>query len=115
MDQLTSVFKFLATIINIIGVTILIFGFLKELIKYVITEFKEGILTTPLDAIQKIRCQLGIYILLALDFLIASDIILSIVDLSMQEIYKLSLTIVLRISMGYFLGKEIDALHLNKE
>ncbi len=114
MDQLTSVFKFLATIINIIGVTILIFGFLKELIKYVITEFKEGILTTPLDAIQKIRCQLGIYILLALDFLIASDIILSIVDLSMQEIYKLSLTIVLRISMGYFLGKEIDALHLNK-
>lgn len=115
MEYLVPVFKIIATVINIIGVVILIFGFLKELIKYLMTEFKEGVLSTPITEIQKIRCQLGIYILLALDFLIASDIILSIVELSMQELYKLSITIVLRIAMGYFLGKEIDDLHLNKE
>jgi uncharacterized membrane protein len=68
-------------------------------------------MSTPIRDIQKIRCQLGVYILLALDFLIASDIILSIIDLSMQELMKLSITIALRIAMGYFLGKEVDELH----
>jgi uncharacterized membrane protein len=28
--------------------------------------------------------------------------------LSMEELIKLSVTIVLRIAMGYFLGKEVD-------
>ncbi len=110
-----SIFKSIAEIINIIGITILVFGFAKELIKYLIVEFKEGVMFTPIRAIQKIRCQLGVYILLALDFLIASDIILSVVDLSMEELIKLSATITLRIAMGYFLGKEVDELHPNKE
>ena len=109
-----SVFKSIAEIMNIIGITILIFGFAKELIKYLIAEFKEGLMLTPISAIQKIRCQLGVYILLALDFLIASDIILSIVDLSMEELIKLSVTIALRIAMGYFLGREVDELEKNE-
>ena len=115
MDWIKEIFKSIAEIINIIGISILIFGFAKELFKYLIVEFKEGIMLTPIHAIQKIRCQLGVYILLALDFLIASDIILSIVDLSMEELIKLSATIALRIAMGYFLGKEIEELQLKNE
>ena len=114
MEVIKEGFKVIAEIINIIGITILIFGFAKELIKYLIAEFKNGIMLTPIRDIQKIRCQLGVYILLALDFLIASDIIMSIVDLSMEELIKLSATIALRIAMGYFLGKEIDELHPEK-
>ena len=111
MDSIMHIFKLIAEIINFIGISILIFGFAKELIKYLIVEFKEGVMVTPIHAIQKIRCQLGVYILLALDFLIASDIILSIVDLSIEELIKLSTTIVLRIAMGYFLGKEVEEIH----
>jgi uncharacterized membrane protein len=114
MEVIKEVFKMIAEIINIIGITILIFGFAKELIKYLIAEFKNGVMLTPIRDIQTIRCQLGVYILLALDFLIASDIIMSIVDLSMEELIKLSATIVLRIAMGYFLGKEIEELNLEK-
>ena len=115
MEKIMFAFKLIAEIINIIGVVILIFGFAKELIKYLIAEFKGGVMLTPVRAIQKIRCQLGVYILLALDFLIASDIILSIVDLSMEELIKLSTTIALRIAMGYFLGKEIEEIHEKNE
>jgi len=111
MEQIYLFFSTVADIINIIGVSILVFGFTKELIKYCVVEFKNGIMLTPIKAIQKIRCQLGVYILLALDFLIASDIIFSIVDLSMEELIKLSVTIILRIAMGYFLGKEVDEIH----
>jgi len=77
MEPVFSFFIIIADIINIIGVSILIFGFTKELIKYISTEIKNGVMMTPIKAIQRIRCQLGIYILLALDFLIISDIIFS--------------------------------------
>ncbi len=111
METIFHIFKIIAQIINVIGISILIFGFSKELIKYIITEFKTGIGKTPTKGIQTIRCQLGLYILLALDFLIASDIILSVAELSMEELIQLSVTITLRIAMGYFLGKEIDELN----
>lgn len=115
MEHIFFVFKSIAEIIEIIGISILIFGFAKELIKYFIEEFKNGIMLTHIRSLQRIRCQLAIYILLALDFLIASDIILSIVELTMEELIKLSATIVLRIAMGYFLGKEVDELHSDEE
>ena len=50
---------------------------------------------------------MGIYILLGLDFLIVSDIIQTITNLSVQEIIKLSVLILLRTIISYFLGKEI--------
>ena len=66
---------------------------------------------TPLRKIQDIRCELGIYILLALDFLIASDIIHTITDLNQEQLVELSVMIVIRIAIGYFLGKEINEIH----
>ena len=110
MENIADFFIPVAEIINVIGIVILVLGFARELWKYIALEFKKGLMTTPVKEIQKIRCQLGVYILLALDFLIASDIILSVVDLSIDELIKLSVTIVLRIAMGYFLGKEIEEL-----
>ena len=111
MENIISIFKLVAGVINAIGIVILVLGFARELWKYIVLEFKTGLMGVPVKDIQKIRCQLGVYILLSLDFLIASDIIFSIVDLSIEELIKLSTAIVLRIAMGYFLGKEIDELH----
>lgn len=112
MKSILASFITIAEIINIIGVIILLYGFVKELFQYLITEIKTGFKKTPLSALQKIRSQLGIYILLALDFLIASDIILSIADLSMDQLINLGVTVVIRIAIGYFLGKEMeDVLH----
>lgn len=73
------------------------------------TEFK-NILSNPIRLLQQIRCELGIYILLALDFLIASDIIQTITDLSKEQLIKLSVLILLRTTIGFFLGKEIDEI-----
>ncbi len=115
MENVTPILELIAHIINIVGVVILTFGFTKELIKYLIVEFKDGILPTPLGAIQKIRCQLGTYVLLALDFLVASDVIMSVVELSMDKLIKLAAIIGLRIVLGYFVGKDIKELHARKD
>jgi uncharacterized membrane protein len=113
LEQLEHIFHWVAKIIDIIGIFILIYGFCKLLIKYLYLELK-NIRYTAISKIQSIRCELGIYILLALDFLIASDIIQTITNLSWEQLIELSVMIILRIAIGYFLGKEIDEIH-NKQ
>ena len=111
MDLIKEIFLFIAEIIDIIGITILIFGFAKLLVKYVRKEFLKHPFRTPITDIQKIRCELGIYILLSLDFLIASDIINTIMEITLEQLIELSVMIILRIAIGYFLGKEIQEIH----
>jgi uncharacterized membrane protein len=48
---------------------------------------------------------------LALDFLIASDIIHTIMKITKEQLIELSVMIILRIAIGYFLGKEIEEIH----
>lgn len=115
MEFLKYVFKIIAEFIDIIGVIILIFGFTKLFIKYLGKEFLTNPFNTPIIEIQKIRCELGIYILLALDFLIASDIIHTIMEITNEQLIALSAMIVLRTGIGFFLGKEIDEIHPKQE
>lgn len=109
MEIIRNIVSKVAEVIDLIGVVILIFGFSKILFKYLQTEFK-NILHTPIRLLQKIRCELGIYILLALDFLIASDIIHTIAELSQERLIELSVMILLRTAIGFFLGKEVNEI-----
>ncbi len=92
-----------------IAVIILLIGMVKVLYKYLVVEIKE-IRKTHIKKIQLIRCELGIYILLALDFLIAKDIIHTVTDLSYERLIELSVLIVLRTIIGFFIGKEVEVL-----
>lgn len=106
MDWIKATLLFVAEVIDIIGIIILLYGFTKILWKYVLTEFRAA-MNTPISQLQKIRCEIGIYILLALDFLIASDIIHTITDLTQEQLIELTVMILLRTAIGYFLGKEV--------
>jgi uncharacterized membrane protein len=109
METIKTIFAQIAEIIDIIAISILLFGFVKILLKYIVIEFK-NFQKTQIRLLQRIRCDMGIYILLALDFLIASDIIHTISELSHSQLIELSVMIVLRIAIGYFLGKEINEI-----
>ncbi|MDW3646015.1 MAG: DUF1622 domain-containing protein [Bacteroidia bacterium] len=111
MEWIKHAFLLIAEVIDLIGIAILIVGFGKLLIKYVRLEFSSHIFKLPLLGLQKIRCELGIYILLALDFLISSDIIRTILDISSEQLIALTAMVVLRTGIGYFLGNEIAQIH----
>jgi uncharacterized membrane protein len=104
----------LAEIIDLVGVSILLYGTVKVLVKYVITEFKNRF-KSSIQSLQKIRCEIGIYILLALDFLIASDIIHTVTELSQKQLIGLGVMVMLRTAIGYFLGKEIIEIEAHTE
>lgn len=111
MNTIKEIFEIIGEGIDLIGISILIYGFIKLLIKYIRLEFLNNFFKTPIQKIQLLRCELGVYILLALDFLIASDIIHTIMDINTEMLIELTVMIVLRTGIGYFLGKEIEEIH----
>ena len=115
MDQIRSILEIIADWVEIFGVSILIYGFIKFFIKFLVTEFYKTPFRTPVSRLQEIRCEIGVYILLSLDFLIASDIIFSIADLSQEQLIRLSVMILIRTTIGFFLGKEINELEEKKQ
>lgn len=114
MDTMKDILEHIAFWIEILGVLLLSYGFVKFFVKFLYAEFFKYRLKLPIRDLQSIRCELGVYILLSLDFLIASDIILTISDLSQEQIIKLGVLILIRTTIGYFLGKEIQQIKHDK-
>ena len=114
MEFIKYAFLYIADVVDIIGICILIYGFAKLFLKFLSKEFLKHPFKTPIRQIQSIRCELGVYILLSLDFLIASDIIHTIMEITTEQLIEISVMIVLRTGIGYFLGKEIEEIDSEK-
>ena len=110
MEIIKEILILIAEWIEILGVIVLLYGFVKFFIKFLHAEFFKHRFKSPIWVLQSIRCEIGVYILLALDFLIASDIIMSVTDLSQEQLIRLGVLILIRTTIGYFLGKEIEEI-----
>ena len=58
----------------------------------------------------RLRADMGRYLLLGLEFLIAADIIDSIIHRDMESLAELAIIVVIRTVISYFLEKEIEAI-----
>jgi len=112
MEGILEILEWIAVVIDITGIAILLIGFSRGFIKYLQIELKriKGD-NEIISAIQIVRCDIGLYILLALDFLIASDIVSSLIHTDLDQLLNLGIIVILRTTIGYFLGKEIEEIH----
>lgn len=110
MESIHNIFMVIAEWIDIIGISIMIYGFVRTLWRLLKVEITKPAFSLKVVDIQSVRCEIGIYILLALDFLIASDIVHTILDITDRQLIALSIMIVIRTGIGYFLSKEITEL-----
>lgn len=103
-------------VVDLFGILILIIGFIKGVyvfIKWEIDKLRGG---DVYDDVMSLRSTLGWYIILSLDFLIISDIMHSIIKPEFNDLVNLGIIVVLRTSIGFFLGKELMELrHAEKE
>ncbi len=60
------------------------------------------------EALEPIRHDVGIHLLLGLEFLIAADIVRTIVDPTLEELAILAATVGIRTVISFFLGQEIE-------
>ena len=100
----------LATIISVISLLIVTYGVLVCFIAFLRNEIKRFNGTYTVNNIRQLRADFGTYLLLGLEFLIASDILKTVVDPTLDE---LGGVVVVRTVLSVFLNKEIKELAEN--
>ena len=102
----------LATIISVISLLIVTYGVLVCFIAFLRNEIKRFNGTYTVN-IRQLRADFGTYLLLGLEFLIASDILKTVVDPTLDELAILGGVVVVRTVLSVFLNKEIKELAEN--
>ena len=110
--MLTHFLNFLATIISVISLLIVTYGALIAFISFLINELMRfNGKYSPIN-IRKLRATFGTYLLLGLEFLIASDILKTVLEPTLNELAILGGVVVLRTVLSVFLNKEIKELEV---
>jgi uncharacterized membrane protein len=107
MNTLSIILEQIAQVIELISAGILLWGFSKALVHFLQTELRIFRKTSSLSELSRLRRQLGLYILLGLDFYIVSDIVRSMIHPEWNELLSLAVIVLLRTTIGFFLGKEV--------
>lgn len=104
---LHRILEILVMSIEMIGVVVMLWGvalFLKDFLQYT---FKKSHHLAAWQKAQRVRAQLGTYILIALELLIVADIIETVSNRSLENLAMLASIVLIRTAISYFLEKEI--------
>lgn len=88
---------------------IIVYGVIRGLIELVLVEI--GSLKSARDtsvSFERIRYDIGFHLLLGLEFLIAADIVRTIIRPTLDELAILGGIVAIRTVISYFLGKEVE-------
>jgi uncharacterized membrane protein len=104
-----SVIVIIETSIQYTGLAVILFGFGHALFNVghliIIHHHKQR-----KHRLKNIRSEFGGYILLGLDFIIAADIIGTLMDKELSHLLQLVVAVAVRIAISYFLEKEIEVM-----
>lgn len=107
--------EILVDILNGFSILVLLIGVVKAALGFIKNECSREDRFAIAQKNNGIKVYLGSYILLSLEILIASDIIETIMNPSIDDMLILGGIVVIRTAISYFLGKEIEAGNAEKE
>lgn len=105
--HLTNIFEILYITIGTFGVAIIVWGVALTVYRLLKLEFTRLKNKSIYRERESVRHQFASYLLLALEYLIAADIIATVIHPTFEEIAILASTVVIRTVISYFLEKEI--------
>ena len=106
----THFLNLLATIISVASLLIVTYGALIAMIQFIVNEFKRFTGKYNTTNIRRLRSVFGTCLLLGLEFLIASDILKTVLEPTMTELIILGGIVIVRTILSVFLNKEIKEL-----
>ncbi len=115
LAPLVPAFETLALIIDLIGITIILYGFVVALIQFITVELKRFQTHASASACQSVRLTLGMYILLGIEFMIASDIIHTVLSRELGDLIFVAALVAIRTAISFFLGKELQEARRSSE
>lgn len=104
----------LSDTISYISIAIICYGAAIGLLKFIVNETDRFKHTFLLARTIEIKIEVGYYLLLGLEFLIASDIIDTILNPTFEDLGILAGTVIIRTGLSYFLNKEIENIAQKK-
>ena len=103
---MAGLFKMTAVAFEAVGVAVLIFGFVLSMGHFIKRIFR---VTERHEAFRELRKGFGHTLLLALDLLVAADVILTItIDLSFETLGMLGLLVLIRTFLHFVLELEVS-------
>jgi len=96
--------------VDVLGCLIMLWGFALCFFSFLSLELKRVHGKDFITQMARIRFKLGTYLLLGLEFMIAGDIIHTVLDPTVKDIILISVIVVIRTTISYFLGKEIEGM-----
>jgi len=100
----------IAQAVEAVSFSIMLYGALLAILMFIKNEFSRISGKFTLRGLGRIRIDFGYYILLGLQFLIAADIIETILKPEMEELIELGGIVIIRILLSYFLTIELKEL-----
>jgi uncharacterized membrane protein len=110
------ILEYLSIGIGIAGVTVIIWGVIKVLVRLIHAELTFRGRMRASTGREVLRHQLGSYLLLGLEILIAADVIRTIIHPTLNDVALLGSIVLIRTVIGYFLDRELaDTHHIHRE
>ena len=95
--------------IGLLGILVIGYGVASGLLRFVRSEFLALRGANVLDARQQLRHALGYYLLIGLEFLIAADIIDTLMKPTLEDLLMLGAIIVIRTVISFSLNAELKS------
>lgn len=105
MAYVSDLIDWIVIVLNGMSIIVLLLGIARGTVQFI----KNELTVAAPQQIKLIKNQLGTYVLLSLEILIAADIIETILDPSLEDIFILATIVIIRTIISYFLGKEIES------
>jgi uncharacterized membrane protein len=99
--------------IGIVAIAIIIWGVILMFVRLIVLEFSRFKKHSIYYERERIRHQLGSYLLLGLEFLIAADIIRTVTHPTLVDMAVLASIVVIRTLISFFLDREIAAFKIS--
>lgn len=111
---MSQLLQTISNIISYVSIAIICYGAALGLIKFISNEFGRLNRSFSLEKTVQIKIEVGYYLLLGLEFLIASDIIDTILNPTFEDLGILAGTVLIRTGLSFFLNKEIENIAQNQ-
>ena len=108
MHGFESILEWLAFAIDIVGALIMAWAFVTSVFSLLKGSIVGGDTRSRIRNIQVVRCGLGVKLVFALELMIISDLLRTIISRSVDDMILVGGLVVIRTVIAYFLNKEIQ-------
>jgi len=111
MEQVHMAIEWVATAIDLTGSLIMVWAFVTSVVAVVGSMIRGGDARRRFRDLQIARCELGTKLVFALELMIVSDLLQTIISRSIDDLIFLGGLVVIRTTIAYFLNREIQEVH----